>query len=71
MSQSQAAVLQAFKAQINPGVRRYNVFWHVFEGGTVQPSSDPNLKCDAGYIKVGNMFPAKSCDSTSLQNAAK
>ena len=59
-------MLQAFKAQINPGVRRYNVFWHVFEGGPTLPSTDPNLKCAGGYIKVSR--PALPC-SLQLQHA--
>ena len=44
--------LQAQKKEINPGVRRYNVFWAQVEGSSQLPSTVPITKCPGGYIQV-------------------
>ena len=38
----------AYMDDIQPGVRRYNVFWQPFESSGVLPSAQP-LSCPAGY----------------------
>ena len=38
----------AYMDDIQPGVRRYNVFWQPFESSGVLPSTQP-LSCLAGY----------------------
>lgn len=45
------ALVQVLKAAVNPGVKRYNVFWQQLESSSVQPSTSP-LKCPNGYIQV-------------------
>ncbi|CAL8462476.1 g2009 [Coccomyxa elongata] len=42
---------EAYMQDIQPGVRRYNVFWHAFEGSNVLPSQMP-LSCASGYQQV-------------------
>ncbi|KAK9787465.1 hypothetical protein WJX73_000506 [Symbiochloris irregularis] len=44
---------KALVDQINPGVRRYNVFWHVIEGPVLLNTSTnvSKLVCPAGYLK--------------------
>ena len=39
---------RAYMDDIQPGVRRYNVFWQPFESSGVLPSRRP-LSCPAGY----------------------
>lgn len=38
----------AYMDDIQPGVRRYNVFWQPFESSGMLPSTQP-LFCPAGY----------------------
>lgn len=42
---------EAYQEDIEPGVRRYNVFWQPFEGSRSLPSSSP-MPCPAGYQLV-------------------
>ena len=44
-----SARYQALAGYLAPGVRRYNVFWYVFESSTVTPSTSP-VNCPAGYL---------------------
>lgn len=48
-----SARYQAFVKLVNPGVRRYNVFWHLLEGSTTNGSNSSSLLCPSGYFKVG------------------
>ncbi|CAK0750651.1 hypothetical protein CVIRNUC_002007 [Coccomyxa viridis] len=42
---------QAYMEDVQPGVRRYNVFWQPFESSGVQPSRQP-MSCPSGYQLV-------------------
>ena len=44
----------ALMAHVQPGVRRYNVFWHLIEGSSVAPSTNSSITCPSGYIKVSH-----------------
>lgn len=50
--QLRKARYQALMKSINPGVRRYNIFWSTFEGSGVGPSNSSSLKCPSGYTLV-------------------
>lgn len=44
---------EAYSQDIEPGVRRYNVFWQAFEGSHVLPSQTP-VSCAPGYQPVSH-----------------
>lgn len=44
---------EAYTQDIEPGVRRYNVFWQAFEGSDVLPSQTP-ISCKPGYQPVSH-----------------
>ena len=45
----------AYMDDIQPGVRRYNVFWQPFESSGMLPSTQP-LSCPAGYQLASLQF---------------
>lgn len=43
----------ALMKNVSPGVRRYNVFWHLYESSNITASSNFSaVICPKGYIKV-------------------